>query len=446
MERLEEALEQRNRQLAAVFQITSALYARAKEGLRAPALDELLQETLQVALDVVNADAGTLYLANPERQTLVLRYVVGEKAEQLQGMEIPDDKGVAGEVFRTGQARITADVSQESAYFAEVSQRVGYEAKNMVTVPLRDVEGKPIGVLQALNKREGNFTEHDLELLTIVATLAGTAIETARMQQERQLALIARLLGNITHDIKNMLSPVLLSTQTLRTFYDSFRDQFQYVSPFLEEPNRSLIQDAFRDFDGLFEETMAILYESAEQLQRSVREIADAVKGAVSPPHFVPTSVNEVAEKVLLALKPVAQQQGVELKLDTTPDLPIADVDPHRLDNALYNLVNNAIPETPLGGSVTVRLRGKVEGVFPEGNYLQIEVIDTGRGIPPEVLQTLFTGRAVSTKAGGTGLGTQIVKNVVEAHGGTIEVESVVNKGTTVRIRLPLERPEQQNP
>lgn len=151
MEHLEEALTQRNRQLEAVFQITSALYARAKEGLRAPALDELLQETLQVALEVVG-----------------------------------------------------------------------------------------------------------------------------------------------------------------------------YVSPFLEEPNRSLIQDAFRDFDGLFEETMAILNESAEQLQRSVREIADAVKGAISPPHFVPTSVNEVAEKVLLALKPVAQQQGVELKLDTTPDLPIA--------------------------------------------------------------------------------------------------------------------------
>lgn len=103
MERLEEALEQRNRQLEAVFQITSALYARAKEGLRAPALDELLQETLQVALDVVNADAGTLYLANPERQTLVLRYVVGEKAEQCRAWKSPRIRGWREKSFAQGR-------------------------------------------------------------------------------------------------------------------------------------------------------------------------------------------------------------------------------------------------------------------------------------------------------------------------------------------------------
>lgn len=69
----------------------------------------------------------------------------------------------------------------------------------------------------------------------------------------------------------------------------------------------------------------------------------------------------------------------------------------------------------------------------------------TGRGMPTEVLERLFTGQAVSTKAGGTGLGTQIVKNVVDAHGGTIEVRSEPSKGTTFRIRLPLERMSEQN-
>ena len=71
-----------------------------------------------------------------------------------------------------------------------------------------------------------------------------------------------------------------------------------------------------------------------------------------------------------------------------------------------------------------------------------IEVADTGRGMPPEVRERLFTDRAISTKPGGTGLGTRIVKNVVDAHGGKIWVESELGKGTTFFIRLPLRLPE----
>lgn len=83
MDELARELEERNRQLNAVFRITSALYSGAKDGMTASRLDELLKECLQTALDVVNADAGTLYLYNPERNTLVFQYVVGEKANEL---------------------------------------------------------------------------------------------------------------------------------------------------------------------------------------------------------------------------------------------------------------------------------------------------------------------------------------------------------------------------
>ena len=113
-------LQERNRQLEAVFRLTSALYQRAKEGLTATELDEQLQETLLVALEVVHADAGTLYLYNPERNTLVFRYVIGEKAKELTGMEIPADRGVAGEVFQTGQAKISEDVTREQRHMREV--------------------------------------------------------------------------------------------------------------------------------------------------------------------------------------------------------------------------------------------------------------------------------------------------------------------------------------
>jgi signal transduction histidine kinase len=296
--------------------------------------------------------------------------------------------------------------------------------------------------LQALNKRDGDFDHHDLEVLSIVATLAGTAIETARMQEERRLAIIARLLGNISHDIKNMLTPILTTAQTLVLFYQSLKDDLDNLRSEIPTAAWEKLGQALQPFDEFFREAIGMMEEGAAQIQERVREIADAVKGVIAEPQFVPTDLRELAEKVLRALKPIAQKQEVELRLEASPDFPQVLVDPKRLYNALYNLVNNAIPETPAGGSVTVRLYVQPSGEFPDGNYVGIEVADTGRGMPPEVKERLFTDRAISTKPGGTGLGTRIVKNVVDAHGGKIWVESELGKGTTFFIRLPLRVPE----
>lgn len=431
-------LDERNRQLEAVFRITSALYQHAKGGLLASSLDELLQEALQIALEVVNADAGTLYLYNPERNTLVFRYVVGEKARELTGQEIPADKGVVGEVFQSGQPKITEDVTMETRHFRDIDQQTGYQTRNMLTVPLRDIEGKPIGAIQALNKRDGAFDEFDMETLSIVATIGGTALEMVRLQEERRLATIARLLGDIGHDIKNMLTPILTTIQTLALIHRDCRAFLQEVLTPIPEEIRQPLMNSLAEFDAFFEESVRMIEDGATQIQDRVREIADAIKGVIAEPQFEPTDVNEVAAKVLRALMPLAQRQGVTLTLVSEPDMPKVLLDPKRLYNALYNLVNNAIPETPAGGTVTVRTYVCYEGEFPEGNYLGIEVADTGHGIPDEVRQSLFTDRAISTKPGGTGLGTRIVKNVVDSHGGKIWVESELGKGSTFFIRLPL--------
>lgn len=441
-DKLARELEERNRQLNAVFRITSALYSGAKAVMTPARLDEFMEAILKIALDVVNADAGTLYLYNPDRDTLVFRYVIGEKANELIGLEIPANKGIAGEVFQMGQARITEDVSAELKHLQEVDQRTGYKTRNMVTVPLRDIEGKPIGVLQALNKRDDDFDQFDMETLSIVATLAGTAIETARIQEERRLAIIARLLGNISHDIKNMLTPILTTAQTLAFICQSCKEGLQQIRPQVTEEVWQRLNEALRDFDTFFNEAIQMIEEGSAQIQERVREISDAIKGVISEPRFEPTDVNEVAEKVLRALKPVAQRQGVELRLESHGEIPLVLLDPRRIYNAFYNLVNNAIPETPPGGSVVIRTYVQPDGEFPEGNYLGIEVSDTGRGIPEEVLRWMFTDQAISTKPGGTGLGTRIVKNVVDAHGGKIWVESELGKGSTFFIRLPLRFPQ----
>src|SRR5207244_2830691 len=113
--------------------------------------------------------------------------------------------------------------------------------------------------------------------------------------------------------------------------------------------------------------------------------------------------------------------------------LPEIMADESRLYNVFYNLINNAIPETPAGGSITIS--GEAA---PDAESVLLVVADTGRGMPPEVRDSLFTARAISRKPGGTRLGTKIVKDVVAAHNGEISVKSEEGKGTVFHIRLPI--------
>jgi signal transduction histidine kinase len=130
----------------------------------------------------------------------------------------------------------------------------------------------------------------------------------------------------------------------------------------------------------------------------------------------------------------VANERRILLLTEGLESLPPIRADERRLFNVFYNLLNNALPEVPPGGSVTVK--GSVE---PDSKIIIFSVADTGRGMSSEVRESLFTNRVISRKHGGTGLGTRIVKDVVDAHGGWIRVESEVGKGTTFVFSLPFE-------
>ena len=123
--------------------------------------------------------------------------------------------------------------------------------------------------------------------------------------------------------------------------------------------------------------------------------------------------------------------------MENLDSLPPIQADERRLFNVFYNLVNNAIPEVQPGGSITIR--GETH---QETRSLVLWVRDTGRGMPPEVRDSLFTNRVISRKPGGTGLGTKIVKDVIDSHGGWIKVESEVGKGTTFVFGLPIQPPQ----
>ena len=142
-----------------------------------------------------------------------------------------------------------------------------------------------------------------------------------------------------------------------------------------------------------------------------------------------------MADSIVKTLRVVAEGKGISLRLERLTDLPAIQADERRMFNVFYNLLNNAMSEVPPGGSITIR------GVYvPGSRSVCFSVSDTGPGMPPEIRDRLFKEGVVSRKAGGTGLGTKIVKDVIDAHGGQIRVESELGQGATFFISLPIEQ------
>jgi signal transduction histidine kinase len=151
--------------------------------------------------------------------------------------------------------------------------------------------------------------------------------------------------------------------------------------------------------------------------------------------HIEPTSLHDMASLVHTSLKPLADKRGVSLSLELPATLPPLAADTIRLKQILYNLLSNAIKFSQHGGLVTLRARAL-------GERIEVAVIDHGIGISREDLPRLFRefeqlGQHTAEQAQGTGLGLALTKRLVEQHGGSIAVESVLGQGSVFTVRLP---------
>ncbi len=433
---LQAQLEHRERQIEAIRRTSEALFSH-------PSVDAMVQATLDIALEVLRADSGTVYLYDSPTDTLVFRYVVGPIADQLIGKSIPASQGVAGTVFRSETPVLIGDVSQRSDFNANVDRQTGYQTQSMMTVPVKRTGGSPIGVMQVMNPTVP-FNSHDLEVLEVLCAQAATGIEHAQLLEAQRNAEIGNRVGEIAHDIKNMMTPIESGVMTLHPMLE---DMFEQVGMLVSKcpPDHtwgSEVTDATAGVGSLYTWLLDDLLTAAKRVRRRTQYIAGMVKGTLPPPIFEEGALNDVISDVVKTLKRTAMEKGVMLKMELDPGCPETLFDYDRLYDCLYNLVNNALPETPSGGSVTVRSR---KASVPGGN-LTIEVTDTGRGIPEDVRKKLFTNQAISTKVGGTGLGTSVSARVAREHGGTISVESELGKGSTFIISLPPVPPTPESP
>jgi two-component system phosphate regulon sensor histidine kinase PhoR len=198
---------------------------------------------------------------------------------------------------------------------------------------------------------------------------------------------------------------------------------------------------------------LEVIHKHAERLGRLLNDLLDLsnIELGRTPLDLHPLSLSDVATQAAAILTTPAERKSIRLTTEVPANLPLVLADRDRLVQILVNLIDNAVKYTPDGGSIALRAKPISDFGFrisdstirnPQ-SAIAIEVEDTGIGIPPKDLPRITerfyrVDRARSRELGGTGLGLAIVKHLVQAHGGTLAIESEPGKGTRVRLTLPI--------
>lgn len=251
----------------------------------------------------------------------------------------------------------------------------------------------------------------DLSHLAQLPNNVNQAIEQHKLRKEREQIEQMRsdFIAMLTHDLKNPLSTIISAAEFL-----------SQAEGFEERQKRmvTLIEGASKDMLGLVENFLLVSKLEAGKLEQS-RE---------------PVNLNDVLLRVFNMNKLHAENKGVHLELELAPQLPLVQCNPTQMFRVFTNLVGNALKFTPAGKEV--RILSQIED-----KAITVTVQDQGSGIAPDLLPYIFDKYKRSTSdenPKGIGLGLYIVKTLVEALEGRVQVQSELGKGTTFTIRLPL--------
>ncbi|MBW1765383.1 MAG: GAF domain-containing protein, partial [Deltaproteobacteria bacterium] len=186
-----------------------------KEISRERDLDKLMVIVRDLARDVLEADRCSIFLYDRSRDELWTK-----TAHEVDEIRISAQKGVAGTVALTKETQIVVDAYNDFRFDSGVDEKTGYHTRNMVTVPLLDKSGNTMGVFQALNKKEGFFTNQDAELLILIGEYVSSSIEQAYFKEEKdkleaqlrraeKMETIGTLAGGVAHDLNNILGAIV---------------------------------------------------------------------------------------------------------------------------------------------------------------------------------------------------------------------------------------------
>ncbi len=223
-----------------------------------------------------------------------------------------------------------------------------------------------------------------------------------RLQQSEKLAAIGELSAYIAHEIRNPLFAI-----------------GGFANALLRHPH----------LDDLSREKVRIIQKESERLDKILKSIINFARP--TKPVKQEVDVNKVIHEVMQLFNLTCEEQGVQVKMDLDPGLARASGDPELLKQGLLNLVKNALESMAQGGVLSLR-------TMMEGEYVGVEVSDTGKGIPKDLRDKIFNPFFTTKDSSGAGLGLAMTKKILDDMGGRIDLLSQEGKGTAITVRIPV--------
>jgi len=248
------------------------------------------------------------------------------------------------------------------------------------------------------------------------------AIESERIQA---LTLLA---ASVAHEIGNPLNALHIHLQLMEREIKKLHAPVKNGTAQRGRPKNQPDENEVRETARRLEQFLGVAKGEINRLDYIITQFLHAIRP--SAPQLNPGSLNEVVQKTLTLLEPELANRGVAVRTRLAKQLPVSPIDATQMQQVLVNLIKNAIQAMTRGGTLSLQTGEGADGVW-------VSIGDTGGGIPQELLNRIFEP-FYTTKKKGTGLGLMIVQRIVRAHGGKIELESQVGRGTTFRIWLPL--------
>jgi len=394
-------------------------------------IEEILRLVLEGVIKNIGFDRARLYLVNERRDVLECKMAVGVDVEKIKGIELPLDPEAS---------IISRSVMEKKPYIipdARMDPRVNpvlkekFNLHSLVVIPLFTKE-KALGAIAADHTEPGRrLTQETLDSVMRFAQQAGLAIQNASMYQElknfsrqmeeriqkttadlrkteaqlirsEKLAALGQLAAGIAHEIRNPLTSINILIHSLRERLPSENSQQEDLKVIEEEIHR--------------------MNEIVDQFLRFAKP---------SSPFLEKTDVLSIFEETLQLLRPQIEKQRIVVEKEFQA-LPMIQMDPEQMKQAMLNLLLNAIQAMPQGGQLTLSGRNS-----KEGQWIHLSIEDSGMGISPEDIDKLFDP-FFSTKEGGVGLGLSITHRIIDQHHGKIEVENAPEKGTIFTVWLPI--------
>ncbi len=365
-------------------------------------LDVLLNRIIRAAADITEAEAASILLYDDAARQLNFQVTTNLDLQTMRGLIVPLDGSVAGWIVTNRKPVRIANAHEDARFYNKIEQATHVTTESMLGVPLITKE-KVVGVLEVINKHNDNFTEADEDLLLVLGAQAAVAIENARLFQQSDL------IAEFVHELRTPLASSGTATYLL-------------LRPEMSQEQR---EQMIHNIHG---ETLRL-----NTLASSFLDLARLESGRVQF-HLTKFDLPPLLEECRQIMQSKAGEDAVTINIKIPADFSQVEADRDKFKQVILNLLSNAIKYNCPNGSVTMTAS------MGDRDWT-LSVRDTGLGIPekslPHLFKKFYRVGATEGKVPGTGLGLSICKQIVSVHGGSIQVESKLGKGTVFIIHLP---------